>query len=77
VSTIASFAFKLVSATTSTADLSSINSVLTHIDYGLPVITPTEPLKLFYATTVLMLENDDCAAIYSCLKSSNSIDFFD
>jgi hypothetical protein len=61
---IISSAFKLVSTTISTADLSSISSVLIHISYSLPVITPTKPLMLSYIITVLMLENDDCTTIY-------------
>jgi hypothetical protein len=77
VSVITSSTFKLVSATTNTANLLFISSILTHIGYGLPVITPTEPFKLSYATAVSMLENDDCATIYNYLKSSDSIDFFD
>jgi hypothetical protein len=76
MSVIISFTFKLVSVTISTTDLLSISSVLIHIGYDLPVITLTEPLKFFYTTVVSILETDDCVAIYSHLKSSNSIDFF-
>jgi hypothetical protein len=73
---IVSSIFKLVSVTINTADFSSINFVLVYIGYDLLVITLTKPLKLFYATTVSILENNDCATIYNHLKSSNFIDFF-